>query len=71
MLSYDTHDKAEGIIQEYSFHFFPIIVKYLVCCIAIKKHLFVPVWLLKYNPNLKLCYYPYLSSERLETNRIK
>ena len=45
MLSYDTHDKAEGIIQEYSFHFFPIIVKYLVCCIAIKKHLFVPVWL--------------------------
>ena len=34
MLSYDTHDKAEGIIQEYSFHFLPIIVKY-----------FVPVWL--------------------------
>ena len=28
MLSYDTHDKAEGIIQEYSFHFFPLTVKY-------------------------------------------
>ena len=28
MLSYDTHDKAEGIIQEYSNHFLPII-KYL------------------------------------------
>ena len=28
MLSYDTHDKAEGIIQEYSCHVLPII-KYL------------------------------------------
>ena len=28
MLSYDTHDKAEGIIQEHSYHFLPII-KYL------------------------------------------
>ena len=28
MLSYETHDKAEGIIQEYSYHFLPII-KYL------------------------------------------
>ena len=25
MLSYDTHDKAEGIIEEYSYHFLPII----------------------------------------------
>ena len=39
MLLYNTHDKAEGVIQEYYFHFFPLIVNYLVCCNAIKKHL--------------------------------
>ena len=33
MLSYNTHDKVEGIIQEYSLHILLIIVKYLVRCI--------------------------------------
>ena len=40
MLSYNTHDEVEGIIQEYSLHILLIIVKYLVRCI----------WLWKYHP---------------------
>ena len=44
MLSYNTHDKAEDIIQEYSLHILPIIIKYLDA-FGLKKTFYVPVWL--------------------------